>query len=255
MKNCKWLVVTAFMLSAVVFPGKLAASKILVLIIASDEIPAYREEQKMWQSYMHLDPEHIEAYFIKADPDLSVDYMIEGDTLWCKTIESMSHILVKTIMALEYLYPRFNEFDYLFRTNLSSFIIFPRLLKFIGTLPTTQCYCGIPLDPCGASGAGFFLSMDLAALTVEGKEYHLSCNNCIDDVTIGAFLQREHQIPIIPAPRIDFCCIETWNRYKDNIPEAEFHVRCKNFTEEFRTTDELYIYSQLVHRFYPEATW
>lgn len=40
--------------------------KLLVLIISSDNRPIYLEFEKLWRSYMHLNPEHVEAYFLKA---------------------------------------------------------------------------------------------------------------------------------------------------------------------------------------------
>ena len=40
--------------------------KVLVLIITSDNLPVYPKLQKVWKSYMHSDPEHIEAYFIRG---------------------------------------------------------------------------------------------------------------------------------------------------------------------------------------------
>lgn len=60
--------------------------KILVLIIASDNSLVYQELQKIWKSYMHLDREHIEAYFIKGAAELETAYQIVDDTIWSKTV-------------------------------------------------------------------------------------------------------------------------------------------------------------------------
>ena len=120
--------------------------KILVLIIASDQVPLFEEFQKTWRAYMQEDPEHVEAYFIKGDPTLSQSYEIRGDTIWSRTEEGYvpesAGILNKTILSMKALLPKIRKSDYVLRTNLSSFFVFPRLLKFLEKLPSARCYCG-----------------------------------------------------------------------------------------------------------------
>lgn len=53
--------------------------KILLLISSSDDQPIYPECEKIWRAYMHLDPDHVEAYFFKSNPELEVPCKIEGD--------------------------------------------------------------------------------------------------------------------------------------------------------------------------------
>lgn len=148
--------------------------RVLVLIIASDQFPVYVELQKIWQSYIHSDPEHIETYFIRGDPNLPTSYEIKNDIIWSKTDEGWSPasagIINKTVLSLEAMLPRLHEFDYILRTNLSSFYVFPRLLKFLETLPKKRCYAGSNTggDSPIASGCGFIISPDVA------KAYHCS---------------------------------------------------------------------------------
>ncbi len=59
-----------------------ALGKTLLIIIASDNVPVYQYFQQSWRSYMHSDPEHIEAYFLKGDPDLPVPVLIDKDIIW-----------------------------------------------------------------------------------------------------------------------------------------------------------------------------
>lgn len=44
-------------------------------------------------------------------------------------------ILNKTVKGLEFLQPCFSDFDYILRTNLSSFYVFPKLLNFLHQAP------------------------------------------------------------------------------------------------------------------------
>jgi hypothetical protein len=62
--------------------------KLLVLIIASDNHPIYIELQKIWRAYMHLDPEHVEVYFMKNNPNLSTQYQSINDEI-CASLKKM----------------------------------------------------------------------------------------------------------------------------------------------------------------------
>lgn len=226
--------------------------KILVLVIASDDLPVYKELQAIWKSYMHLDPDHVEAYFIRGNPNLSTDFEIQEDVIWSKTDENViPGILRKTVLSLEALLPRIEEFDYVLRTNLSSFYIFPRLLQFLHTLPKKECYCAFIGEAQGiwyGSGAGFILSKDLVQMLVRDRQ--LIPNHPLhDDVLIGAFFQLK-QIPVLPAPRTDLPTLSEWFAIKDHIPANAFHFRVKNAYEHLRSRDEVFIQSELVKMFY-----
>ena len=227
--------------------------KILVLIIASDDQPVYPELQKIWRSYMHLDPEHVEAYFIKANPDLENLYEIHEDIVWSRTEECLSPgILHKTVLSMECFSSRLDEFDYILRPNLSSFYVFPQLLKFLKTLPRQGCYCGASgtnIWTPFASGCGFILSKDLVELLIKKKGQLFKKADYYDDVSIGMFLRR-HGISLIPAPRVSFCNWEDWISQKDRIPEEAFHFRVNFYKPETRLSEELPILKELLRRYY-----
>ncbi len=243
--------------------------KVLVLIIASDGVPAYLELQKIWKSYMHKDPDHFEVYFIRGNPDLPTSYEFRGDDLYVKTEENYQPgITNKTVLSLEALMPRMKEFDYVLRTNLSSFYVFPRLLEFVGSLPRQKCYCGyqqhIPkgwLPEFGVinfiSGAGILLSSDLAEMLVQHKQDFLQHSTELpDDVLFGYFFQNNH-INSLPAPRMDFPTKELWLQQKGNIPKTAFHFRAKNNynkrAQEDAFADELFIDQELLKMFYSQT--
>jgi len=100
--------------------------------------------------------------------------------------------------------PRIREFDYVLRTNLSSFFVFPRLFEFLKTLPKQRCYCGS--GEGFGSGCGFLLSPDLVKMLVLHKNelWNQSSN---DDVSIGHFLQKKG-VALLPAPRRDLLTLE-----------------------------------------------
>lgn len=245
--------ISFLLITTLAFPQK--NIKVLVLIIASDQLPVYQELQKMWQSYMHYDPQHVEAYFIKGDINLPVITEIKDDVIWSKTDEGWvpesAGIINKTIFSLQAMLPRLREFDYVLRTNLSSFYIFPRLLKFLETAPKRRFYCGsgdTDDDPI-ASGCGFIMSPDVVKLLIKNKWHFLNNNLSPDDCLIGHFLQK-HRIKRTPHHRMDIPTIEFWNEVKNMVSSELFHFRVKNAQDHLRSTDEIFIQSQLLNMFY-----
>lgn len=225
--------------------------KLLVVIIASDGFPVYTELQKIWRSYMHLDPEHVEVYFMKGDPHLPNLCEIRGDEIWVRTEESIIPGLInKTIISLDTLWPRVQtEFDYVLRTNLSSFYHFPRLLQFLQNAPRTNFYCGTDIGSPGiASGCGFLMSPDIARMLIDNKNYFINNRAAEDDVIMGRFF-RDRGVRLRPHARMDFFTMQDWYRQKDHIPTDFFHFRIKN-DHNVRLTDDVYIQTQLRNMFY-----
>lgn len=228
--------------------------KTLMLIIASDQLPIYVELQKIWKTYMHSDPEHFEVYFIKGDAKLPTLYTIDNDIIWSKTddwwIPQSAGILNKTLLSIEAMRARLHEFDYVIRTNLSSFYVFPRLLAFLKTLPKQRCYCGSRVGNTDiASGCGFIMSTDVANLLIDNKIELMGQTHTEDDMIIGTFFAHQG-LRLIPHNRVDLLTLNTWKSIKNNVPKNEFHFRIKNADDRLRMTDELYIQQKLVKMFY-----
>jgi hypothetical protein len=245
-----------------------AKLKTLILIIATDDKPAFRDLQKVWESYMNSDPTHFEAYFIRGNPKLDKPFVINMNEIIVKTEEGYAPgILNKTILAMQAMEPRLNEFDYILRTNLSSFFPFANLLAYEDKLPREKCYCGIAqFHPKGwnipgeldtipyISGAGIILSRDLAKLLIkDSNDLEKYKGTMPDDVFIGLFFQRKG-IPTYPAQRWDYPTYAGWLEFNHLIEDYAYHFRAKN-NYEFRTSedpykDELLTLKALVKRYY-----
>ncbi len=210
--------------------------KTLVLIICSDNLPVYVDLQRVWRSYMHLDPEHFECYFIRAVPELSSDFLIKDDVIWSKGQESViPGLLNKTLVSLEALLPRLDEFDYVLRANLSSFYVFPCLLDFLKRAPRQRFYSGIhhgyknPEHRAGwVNGSGIIMSTDLAMSLIINKSALLnrsmdSCSN-FDDVVIADFFTK-NRVGIVSDISREIYSIEDWTNVMKNIPRHVFHFR------------------------------
>jgi len=202
------------------------AEKILILVIASDDKSIYIKEQAFWRSYMNSDPD-IKVFFMKLDPNLAENAEVHGDVIYTKGKESyIPGILQKTVSTMEFCLERFGEFDYIFRTNLSSFVDLKKLKEFASKLPKKKCYAGSIQAGKYCSGSGFFLSKDMVELIVRNMD--AVQYNLIDDVAIGMFM-RDQNITMTAAPRVDITSLEKWEHWlkgKAHDPTL-FHFRIK----------------------------
>ncbi len=161
--------------------------KTLVLVIASDNEPLYVELEKIWRSYMDIDPTHFECYFLKSNENLDVPVKIENKTIWCRAKEQyvLPGLLDKTVMSINYFKDSLDEYDFVVRTNLSSFWIFDNLLHFLNKAPKTNFYSGIihgqGSDFCNGKGwvcgAGIIMSSDLAKSLISNENYLMNPAN------------------------------------------------------------------------------
>lgn len=224
--------------------------KILVLIVASDDCPVYIELQKIWRSYMHYDPERVEAYFIRGNPNLPTLYEIQDDVIWCKFHENLNPGMInKTILSMWLMLPRIGEFDYILRTNLSSFYVFPRLLEFLKHCPKNNFYGGSDNgDPRIGSGCGFLLSPDVVQLMVRNRKLFINNASMYEDELVGHFLINNGQ-RLFYHDRMDLMPIAMWDYHKDKIPNDMFHYRIRN-VDHLRLKDDIYVHKQLLKMFY-----
>lgn len=247
-----------------------AKKKLLVLVIASDNHPAYIELQEIWKSYMNSAPDEITSYFIKGDPNLQASFEIRDNTLYTKTLDNYKPgILKKTILSMEALEPILDQYEFVLRTNLSSIYNFPKLLEYVNGLPKSRCYAARPLLPSYEVpaeyshvpfgwGAGFILSCDMVRLLLAEKEkLYAKIDELPDDVLIGIVL-HEKEVPIIATPFITLTKREEWHLIKNAMPRDVFHFRAKShyFTRKLEDPyeDELLIASEIAKKFYPQIS-
>jgi hypothetical protein len=149
-------------------------------------------------------------------------------------------ILQKTIKGMEFIDSNY-EYDYIFRTNLSSFLIFDNFIKIVESLENNKVYCGVINDyyiKKYISGAGIFISKDLVKYLIN-NENKLQYN-IVDDVAIGYLLQTFIQNPL---HRVDICINyfnenTAYNYINEIINNNHYHVRIKNSD---RNLDIMYI--------------
>ncbi len=228
--------------------------KVLVLIIDSDDQPVYEYCRNVLRSYMNLRKDVFDCFFIRGDPNISSSYQVDEskNLMVAKCRDSLvPGVLIKSILCLGYLYEPGKNYDYVIRTNLSTFWIWDRILKFIEDLPRTQAYIGVVNNINGvyASGAGFIMSQDIAKDLYNNRD-SINMNEHSDDVVIGRFFAKRG-VKLVPFKRFELLShirpsVEEIKAIADN-PEAH-HIRVKSFGD--RVSVDSYVFSILLQHVY-----
>jgi hypothetical protein len=112
---------------------------IINLIIAS-RAKHYDIFTYCWLQYMNKNPD-VKSFFLYSDPTIENDLLIDTNSITYKCEESLiPGILFKTLAAEKFC-QKYMSYDYILRTNLSSFIHFPRLLTYLTTHPKEDFMC------------------------------------------------------------------------------------------------------------------
>lgn len=226
--------------------------RLLVLIIASDNLPVYKSLQELWKKQFRIHPE-IDTYFLKCDPTLPEEYKKTEDTIYVKEKEDLNYgILYKTLIGIKVAFLE-KEYDYVLRTNLSSFYVFPRLLTHLESCPREGYYGGITgkfEHYRYVSGCGFVLSKDLA-LHISDKINQIWDPKILwDDVCIGHYIDKTFfsNKDFYYIPRTDFTNIAP-KRLPSSIHQStdpHFRIKYNNHRD-----IDIYARSLLLRHFYP----
>lgn len=248
--------------------------KILILIISNDHHPFDQLQTYNWDRFMKINTD-IDCYYLKEKPELETNYKLDGNNLYLKmTPHYYISIYQKTIEALSIL--KYQEYDFIIRTNMSSFLIKDRLVKYLEKLPRIGVYAGcksyytdkfqifspevyqqtgnislankifqvnkpIPF----ASGACFIITPDIAKILVENivnnKQQIIMAP---DDVLVGYLLE---DIDIISPERLEINEPTDMEQDIKNMSETCFHIRVKVDRDR---NDEKIVHTYLYKTFY-----
>ena len=218
--------------------------KVLILIISSNDNPVYSEHKEAWRKYMRTN-KFIDCFFMEYH---DVENMtIRDDTIYLKGVESFSPgIRKKTVDCLDYFLKGAVKYDYIVRTNLSSFWNFDALLRYLGGLQQSNVYAGVVGNHQGisfVSGSGFIMSPDVAKLLVEKREL-FNNSNLLDDVEIGQLLAN-FNVPLTHGSRQDFYSMSMFKDYTFN--NDAYHYRIK-WDDHSKRSEEPIVMLELLER-------
>lgn len=229
--------------------------KAIILVLAS-ESELYNELKEIYKKYKDLEPS-IKVYFVYSG---QVSFVPEDcDLVYSDLKETVlqPHPAKKVVRALEHI-NKVHNYDYLIRTNLSTFWVFDRLLKRLNTLPTSNVLTGRPgfVRPLYVVGSDMVVSKDLVdkLLTDKYKAYIPYEGKYIpEDRILSEFFTGECGVEIL-ADEKHFVAIETWTEFDKLELYCKIfkntnadHYRAKNYKN--RSVD-IHIHKELLKHYY-----
>lgn len=150
----------------------------------------------------------------------------ERDRLETGVPETYLNTNPKNIAGLRHLLET-QEFDYVFRTNTSSYVNLPALEGYVQDLPAEGFYAGFIGESDGtrfASGTCTLMSRDVVAMAVNDPAWEFGM---IDDVAMGRSMARAG-VQVQPLRRVDVLTPEDLESLTAKDLVGAFVVRCKS---------------------------
>jgi hypothetical protein len=158
--------------------------KIIFLIISSDNESVYAQMKELAPKYYNLFSNKIKFFFIE-NRQLGNDQVIEDKNfLYINGSESfIPGIYQKSIKAIEYINKKYS-YDYVIRTNLSTFWHMQNLFKLLDIKPKQRFAAGYAFQGF-ISGTGIIMSRDVGNLVTSTP----NSNYIGDDLAISQTIQ------------------------------------------------------------------
>lgn len=235
----------------------------VILILASNNNKIYKNCRKIWKLYMNLDP-LIKVFFVYGNITNKNDELNDFNPLndiYLNNIneDRFPYCINKTIEALKIIKMSGITYDFLVRTNISTFWDFNKLKEHLNCLPTTNCYSGN--GPLLHYTGVYYLSGTDTIVTPEMIDAFLENENLIDqgvyeDTSMGIFFNGILKVPFLQS-RIcffeDIISIDEINKINKRINTAILenidHYRVKTMNDN-REKIDYFIYMQLLDKIY-----
>lgn len=234
----------------------------VMLVLASNNNPIYKNCRKIWKAYMNIDPT-IRVFFVYGRillQDALDDYDAESDIL-IDAPESYPVLIKKTIEAMKLIQPKVT-YDFFIRTNLTTFWDFKKLHLHLDELPTNNCYSGDGPLP-GYNSNGYYLSGTDTIVTSEMIQSiianeHMVDFHLVEDAAMGKYFHSVLGAPMLPNRICFFEDITSTNDGEYNkiinrinwaVSENKDHYRVKTLHGN-REEIDLFIYKQLLKLIY-----
>lgn len=202
-----------------------------ILILSSNTYPSVRNS-KVQKRIFSNDKYRNKILWYKGGTEeqlASKEANLVGRDLYINASDDALGMGDKTIKSFEWLLKN-TDFEYLFRTNTSSFFSYSNLVKYIennfidnkyvyaGKIHTTNDLSGNPIN--FASGSGYILNRSTVEKVVENQKVWE--HEYWDDVSLGLLLRELNLLPT-EAKRFDI----EGNPFKQKIDIDQYHYRCR----------------------------
>lgn len=149
--------------------------RVILLVLASDNAFLYKQFRKIYKAYANTDPS-IKTFMVYAGKENS--FTPDEHDLVYSDIEENYYpgMITKTVRAMEDIDKQY-DYDFMIRTNLSTFWDFELLHKRLDKQPITKCFTGTFRDcvykgkpsPQYVSGTNLVVSRDLVKTYIKNS--------------------------------------------------------------------------------------
>ena len=197
--------------------------KIIVLVLSSDEYPAWLNRIFQRKTWSRVNNKNIEVIFYKGG---AKEVLYNKKTLHLKSGTKFSEIGYKTLDSFDWVEKNI-EYDLVFRTSASSYVDIQNLISYVKRNFQKNFYAGVKTtanyfknDITFAAGSGYFLDKNLIKLILKNRNQW--DHRLIDDVALGK-LMSDLNISLI---HFDRNSINSFPLY-DQMNYEYFLTRCK----------------------------
>jgi hypothetical protein len=206
---------------------------IIFLIISSKNKSYYQEMKPLTSMYMRKYPNNINFFFVEADPNIKPQMEIIGNDIFVKHKENVvPGIFIKTIKALKYINDNY-DYNYLIRTNSSSFFNIEKMLKYLSNFPKEKFAIGftlnIPIHGNFLHGTSIIITKDISYYLY--KYYNKNYLKIADDVFISLILKSQNiTLNVLDESQIQFLIDDNYDESKPKFLEHDniLYYRIKN---------------------------
>lgn len=181
--------------------------KAIMLVLASDNTPLYREFRQVYQKYLSKNPD-IKVFLVYGS-GTTFDRQ-EYDLVYDDISECYNPGMIdKTLRAMEYVEQHYS-YDFLVRTNISTFWDLNLLLKRLERQPKAECLTGTVRNihsptfaggrwksPDYIAGVNIVVSRDLVKDMIRNQ--HQISKELPEDLAISQYLVERRKIKLRPS--------------------------------------------------------
>ena len=212
--------------------------KILYLVLAGGDTSHARDiltTRNSWVQSLPPDSSYFELY---SDPNLK-DAYIQGHEIWANCGAEYRDILKKTVISLQVLGTELENYDFIIRTNVSSYFDHPKVEKMLQKYLSYGHFYGGYIEEFKSSegriipfisGAAVFWNPNTARIIskLNPDDYPIP-----DDVAFST-LMKKHRIKATFLPRGNICShgfftIAPYYRLKSSIHSELAGIRIENY--------------------------
>lgn len=224
-------------------------NRILIMVLSYDESPYKELMQAQQASWDSVEVEGIDTIYyhgsLAAGDKVTCSVLIKN-AIWSREVQfkctDAYYLMSKKLKkCLEYV--KDWDYDYIFRTNSSSYICKQKLKEFAETLPKEKLYAGWTFTDSEdfggkcASGAGFWLSRDTAEILRNEIDPDFEME---EDVYCGRILRKHGIVAIDDRSRFDVGPVVS------GVPTDRYHYRFKN-KNRLMDAENMKVLHKLIH--------